>query len=137
MKFNPYFVLKNQASEAIEMYSKAFNGESTIMKFCDAPKTEDYEMPEEYKHLVMYGEVKIKNFSIMISDMPMEDQIIGTNVSTAVNFNNAEELLHAYEILKVDGNVPMEPQSSFFANLYSMLSDKFGNQWQLIYKDEK
>lgn len=78
MKYNPYFLFDGKAEEAIHLYGDAFNGETQVLKFKDAPPNPNFQTPEEIKELVMHGEVRMNDMVFMICDAtPMQPVTVG------------------------------------------------------------
>jgi PhnB protein len=133
MKYNPYFLFDGKAEEATNLYAKAFNGQSQIMKYKDAPPNPDFQMPEEMKELVMHSEVRFDNMVFMICDAtPMQPAKIGNNVQVSFTFENKESFQKVYDILSDGSKIAVAPEANFFAEYYASFEDKFGVTWQLI-----
>jgi PhnB protein len=50
-----------------------------------------------------------------------------------VNIGDKEEVKRIFDELKVDGEVLVELQQTFFSELYGMVEDKFGIIWQILF----
>lgn len=137
MKFNPYIVVSGTAESAILRYAKAFNAEYQIMKYKDAPPNPDFKIPDALMELVLHGEVRLKDTSIMVCDAaPMVPIQSGNNVQVAITLDTIQELDSIFEVLSVDSQIIMEPQETFFAKKYVSFADPFGVTWQLIVSKE-
>jgi len=133
MKYNPYFLFDGKAEEAINLYAKAFGGEKRIMKYKDAPPNPNFVVPEELKERVMHGEVNFGDLVFMICDSsPMSPVSSGNNVQVSINFDTKEEFEKAFNILKDNAKVLLQPEATFFAEYYTTFEDKFGVTWQFL-----
>ncbi len=133
MKYNPYFLFDGQAEEAIKTYTKAFNGESKIMKYKDAPPNPNFQIQEELKEKVMHGEVRIGDLIFMICDSsPMNPVKSGNSVQVSMTFENKEEFQNAFDVLKTNAKIFLEPSETFFAKYYTTFEDSFGVTWQFL-----
>lgn len=133
MKYNPYFLFDGKAEEATHFYAKAFNGESQIMKYMDAPPNPNFQMPEAMKELVMHGEVRFGDMVFMICDgTPMQPARAGNNVQVSFTFDDIESFHQVYDVLSDGAKIAVAPESNFFAEYYAMFEDKFGVTWQFI-----
>lgn len=133
MRYNPYFLFDGKAEEAIRLYGEAFNGETQVLKFKDAPPNPNFQMPEEMKELVMHGEVRMNDMVFMICDAtPMQPVKVGNNVQVSILFENKESLESVYGKLSAGGKIAVPLEANFFAVCYAMFEDQFGVTWQLI-----
>ncbi|KPU44634.1 hypothetical protein OXPF_17200 [Oxobacter pfennigii] len=55
--------------------------------------------------------------------------MIGNNMYVSITTKDEAFIQKAWDILKQDGEVYMEPTSSFFTTLHGSLRDKFGINW--------
>ncbi len=133
MNFNPYLLMDGNAEQAILKYAQAFGAEYQIMNFKEAPPNPEFKIPESMMDLVMHGEVRLKNLTIMVCDAtPMMPIVKANNVQVALTLLKNDELDLIYKILSDSGHVIMEPQETFFAKKYASFTDMFGVTWQLI-----
>lgn len=133
MLYNPYFLFDGKAEEAINLYEKAFGGTPRIIKYKDAPKSEDFQPPVELLERVMHGELRFNNLVFMICDSsPMSPVTNGNNVQVSINFDTKEEFTKAFDVLKDGAKVLLPPSETFFAEYYTTFEDKFGVTWQFL-----
>lgn len=133
MKYNPYFLFNGNAEEATNLYAKAFNGESQILKFKDAPPDPNFQIPEEMKELVMHSEVRFGDMVFMICDAtPMQPARAGNNVQVSFTFEDKEAFQKVFDVLSDGGKIAVPAEANFFAEYYAMFEDKFGVTWQFI-----
>lgn len=136
MAVQAYLNFNGNCREAVEFYAEVFGMEKPqIMLFGDMPSNEGFPLTEETKNLVMHANLKINESTVMFSDAPPgRPVIIGNNISLILNSSNMDEIKSTFNKLKVDGNVVMDLQETFWSKCYGFLIDKFGIGWQLSYE---
>lgn len=73
----------------------------------------------------MHGDVKIKDSTLMFSDVPPGmPLVIGNNISLIFSSKNMDEIRSIFDKLKVGGNGIMELQETFWSKCYGFLTDK-------------
>lgn len=135
MKLELFINFDGNCREAVEFYAKVFKSEvKNLMTFEQAPPHPDYPLNEADKNKVMYSDVLIGDTTVMFMDMPTGMSLVkGDNISPTVSMDDKAEVERIFNELKVGGKVHMELQSTFFSELYSMVEDKFGIIWQILY----
>ena len=138
-KVVPILGFTGNASQAIELYTRAFGAKvSTKILFSQAnPK--DYQSTDDEKDLVYYAEIKIGRQTIALGD---DADAIKTGVQEVtgnsfkmdllVHFDSDEELKTAYDALSEDATVTVPICSQTYCSLTCALIDKFGGRWQLM-----
>lgn len=131
MKYNPYICFNGNAEKAINKYAKAFKGETRILKFKDMPPNPGFEVTKELEEQVLHGMLTAENITIMVSDtIPGMPVIQGNNVGIFITFDSKEDLNFAFDVLKDNAKITMQPQETFFAKWYAGFEDEFGTPWQ-------
>lgn len=135
MTIQPYLNFNGNCREAVNFYADIFGiQEPRIMSFGDMPSNEEFPIAEETKNLVMHAEIKVKDTTIMFSDVaPGMPFTVGNNISLIFSGTDIDELKALYDKLKDGGNVVMELQETFWSKCYGYVVDKFGIGWQLSY----
>ncbi len=118
--------------EALDFYSKVFEVPMPeIMCYDACPPDPNFEMSDDVKNLIMYTSINIMGVDVMLSDNPPGmEYSYGKNIGLAIVTKDADELKKYYEALKEDGTVEMELCKTFWSDLYGIVTDKFGVQWQ-------
>lgn len=139
MAIYPYLNFGGNCREAIAFYAEVFGSpEPDIMTWDQAPPGPDGAVPEEYAGLVMHAELAIGDSVLMLSDsMPDGSLVVGNNITLTIMTEDRAALESQFVAMSDGGTVEMELQETFFAELYGMLTDRFGVPWQfLIYKED-
>jgi PhnB protein len=135
MSVDVYLNFNGNCREAAEYYAEVFGTEKPqIMTFGEAPPNPEYPLPEEAKNLVMHARLTISGSNVMFSDVfPGMPFVAGNNISLTVVSKNMDEIKSPFNKMKVDSNVGMELQETFWSKCYGQLTDKFGINWQFSY----
>ena len=127
MQIIPRIYMSGKCREAIALYKEVFGASvDYMMTFGDAKMG-----TEEQKDLIINSQIDISGCKFHLADNMNTEIMSGNQLSLTVVMNNAEEVKAAFEKLKVDGNVMMEPAPSFFSPFHCGLTDQFGVTWQI------
>ena len=135
MKLELFVNFDGNCREAVAFYAKVFKSEvNNLMTYGQAPADPNYPLAEADKDKVMYADVAIGGITVMFMDMPADSPlVVGNNINPTISMDNKEEVARIFNELKVDGEVYMELQQTFFSELYGMVKDKFGVIWQILF----
>jgi PhnB protein len=130
MKISPYISFNGNCADAVAFYEKAFNVKAEIMRYKDAPP--DYPTPEGTENFVMHAQFELDGETVMLCDNPPEHPVkIGDNITVMAEFDSVDAATAAFNALKVDGEVCMELQETFWSKCFGSLTDKFGINWNI------
>lgn len=120
------------AREALEFYKNIFNFDSPeVMTFGDMPEDPNYKVDDKIKNLIMYTSFDILGTTVMISDFPPEMEYTkGNNLGIAIVSKSKEDIERFYNAMKEGGEVEMPLEKTFWSDLYGIVTDKFGINWQ-------
>ena len=113
----PHLYFNGRSEEAIAQYVKAFDAEVELK----IPYPE-----EENKKGIRHAEILIHGQRIMLND-----ENYGTP-DLIVIYDNKEDLMHAYEIMKVGGEVTAPMIETDYSPCVVGLTDRFGVKWGLM-----
>ena len=131
MEIAPYIIFNGNCEEALNFYTKAFNGKiQHIMKFSDAP-------PDVQKQMgggngVMHATFLADGLMFMASDSGSTAPGSGKDggmVHLSINFNDTGSMENVFMKLSEGGRVTMELQDTFWGARFGMLTDRFGINW--------
>ena len=131
----PYLTFNGNATEALDFYSKALNGQVDYKQtFGESPM----ESSEEQKDKIMHASFKAGDLHFLVSDS-MQGQSVtsGSNLSLSLNFNDADEMNKTFAALSEGGKVTMELQDTFWGARFGMLQDKYGFNWMFNHDYKK
>lgn len=132
-----YLFFNGNCLEAMTHYAETLGGEITaVFRNADAPDAES-RMPGG-DDLVMNMNMKLGNSMVMASDAPAEmyQQPQGFSVSLAPA--SLDEFERIFEALSGDAtSMCMAPGETFWAERFTMFTDRFGTPWMLNYEGAK
>jgi PhnB protein len=137
-KIEPILIFAGQASQALEMYKKAFNAEIKVKMLYSDANPKDYKCKDEEKDFIYHSQLKIGKQIIMIADDSGGSLGNEANAKPAfaidlvVQFKTDDELKTAYNVLSEGGTVTSPLISQTYCSLTCALIDKFGGRWQLM-----
>jgi PhnB protein len=116
-------VIVDNCEDALKFYQEALGGEVKILNKNDGKAT--------------FANFVLDDSIIQIADSAAVSYPVapGGNHRIYLQFDNEEEIRKAYETFKVDGKVDSELQKAFFGALLAVLTDKFGVNWNLVYRE--
>ena len=131
----PYLTFNGNASEALEFYCAALNGEVIFKQtFGESPM----ETPESQKDKVMHASFKAGDLTFMVSDgMAGQSVTSGSHLSLSLNFNDLDEINKTFTSLSEGGKVTMELQDTYWTAKFGMLTDKYGFNWMFNHDYKK
>lgn len=134
MKITPNFHFKGQCNEALKLYTKAFNGEITVLLYYKDADERDFcveQLSDKQKNYVYHSEMVIGEQRFMFSDS-LEQFKQGQSVSIVITFANPTAVRSAYEVLKKGGQIIHPLQQTTYSSCFVSLLDKFGIRWELM-----
>jgi PhnB protein len=131
----PYLNFNGNASEALDFYSKALNGEVVFKQtYGESP----VESAPEDKGKIMHASFKAGDLSFLVSDGTAANSITsGNNLSLSLNFTDVDELNNTFNALAEGGKITMELQDTFWGARFGMLTDKYGFNWMFNHDYKK
>lgn len=131
MAVEVYLDFDGNCREAVEFYASVFRTETPeFMTYGEAPQS-NFPVVEQEKDFITYTELRIFGSRIMFSDVPSSMKLIkGNNFSLTVTTSDKDEIIRLFNEFKKDGEAHMEPQKTFWSELYCVVTDKFGIMWQ-------
>lgn len=139
MALQPFVSFNGNCREAVEFYAKAFGTDAPkFMTYGDGPQDEDMGLSDADKGLIMYTDLTISGAQVMFCDTPPGMPFVaGTNISLTIVTKDEDEIRRLFRDLGDGGEVGMELQETFWSNLYGMVTDKFGINWQFSHDSGK
>jgi PhnB protein len=124
-----YLFFDGRCDQALELYQKALGAEILHRSyFSDAP--EFLRSPERDK-LIFHSTIHIGEAFLNMSDDPMQEKGCFGGFALLVHMDSPEQVQRTAAILATDGTLEMPPQSVPWADLYAVVTDRFGVTWKL------
>jgi len=139
MALQAYINFNGNCREAVEFYAKVFRADAPkYMLYGDVPPDPIMGFDDKDKNLIMHTSLLIAGDTVMFSDTPPGMPFAsGNNISLTIITKDAEEIRRLYHELSQGGEVGMALQETFWSNLYGMVTDKFGTNWQFSHDSGK
>lgn len=135
MQIRPYLTFKGNASEAIELYKKAWDTNTIeILKFNQMPPKPEFEIPKGYEDKVLQATLKMGDNFIRISDCgPGHTLNDSTTELIAITVEDTEKevIQKAFDTLAEEGKIGIPLQTTFYSSLSGVVFDKYGVMWIL------
>lgn len=131
-QFNAYLFFDGNCAQALGFYEKTLGGKTQIMTHGQIPPGEAQEAPgPELKDRVMHGHLALDDGSVLMASdtMPGEDSKGVHGVAITVSYPSTDEAKKIFDALADGGKVAMPLGKTFWAELFGMLTDKFGVTW--------
>jgi PhnB protein len=131
----PYLTLNGNATDALDFYAKALNGNiESCQTFGDAKM----EVPEENKNNILHAVLKAGDLTMMFSDSFRNANVSqGSNLALSLNFNELEEMEKVFGALSAGAKITMPLQDTFWGAKFGQLTDKFGFNWMFNHDYKK
>jgi PhnB protein len=133
MQIQPYLFFEGRCDEAIEFYRSAVGAEvSMLMRFKEAPPSDQSMMAPGTADKVMHAAVKIGDSTVLMSDGRCGGSAAFAGFSLSLSVESEAEAAKAFDALAEGGNIGMPLGKTFFASQFGMLTDRFGVMWMVM-----
>lgn len=114
-------------ADVLAFYADVFKAETgRVMKYSDAPGSDSAD------DRIMYSEMVIGGLNVMFCDTSPDNFVLGNNFTMTHMDSNLEETRRVFDALAEGGKINMELEKTFFSELYGMVTDKFGINWNIM-----
>jgi len=128
-----YLSFDGSCADALHFYEKALGAKvEAMMPYADMPTDMKQKMPKGIDQKIMHGRFKLGDQVLMASDAPPGHYHTpaGFNVCYSVDTPAAAE--KAFKALSDGGKVTMPIETTFWAQRFGMVTDKFGTPWMIM-----
>ena len=136
MKLTPHFTFDGQSEEALNFYSKVFNGNIvSLIRFSDMEGgcCGATELRPGDERRLLNGCLQFDGNELSFCDqMPGQSPVVGNNVMLDITLSDEVELRRVFDALCQGGKilVPLAPQS--WTALYGLVADRYGICWNVM-----
>jgi PhnB protein len=131
MKVQPYLFFDGRCEEALEFYRKTLGAEVTaVMRNKDNPSPE-YNPPNS-DDKVLHAAFRVGETELFASDGMCANQPKFEGISLSLAVEDAAKAERLFATLAEGGQVQMPMNTTFFAERFGMVADKFGVSWMVI-----
>ena len=133
MQIHSYLTFNGNCREAMMFYQSCLDGELTIQTIGDSPLSDD--MPKKMKDCILHAKLVNDAVVLMGTDMVNSKGLIkGNNVSLSLHCKSLKHIKDCFRKLSEGGQIEHPLTPNFLGVLFGNLTDKYGNQWFLIYE---
>lgn len=138
---NIYLTFNGNCEEAFNFYKSVFGGEFPYVgKFKDMPAEGGMKISPADANKIMHISLPIsKETMLMGSDTDSQwaaGFVQGNNFSISINTDTKAEADRLFNTLSKGGKVGMPMASTFWGDYFGMLTDKFGINWMVSFKEK-
>ena len=128
MKLEVYLNFRGTCEDAFHFYERELGGQVVfIQRHGDQPNP---NITADWKDKVLHAQMQIAGITIMGADVPTAEPMRSAYLS--VTADSPDEADRLYEKLSDGGEIFMKMETTFFANRFAMLRDRFGISWMLL-----
>lgn len=134
---NIYLFFNGNCFEAMSLYAETLDAKiGMVMRNTDTPDGE-LGMPGMPADAVMHMDINFDGTTIMASDNSEEMYEKPAGVRLQVEAGSLENFERIFAALSKDGTIDMPPEESFWAERFTLFTDRFGTPWMLIFTGDK
>ena len=128
MKLDVYVNFRGTCEEAFRFYERELGGRVLfITRHGERPNP---SIPSGWQDKVLHAQMQIGGMNVMGADVPTAEPMRSAYLSLTVD--TPAEADRIYERLSESGEIFMKMETTFFANRFAMLRDRFGVSWMLL-----
>lgn len=136
---NAYLMFDGNAAEAMRFYEQVLHGKmETFMTYGEAPAT-DTQAPEGCAELLPGSENRVMHACLNFGDglLMASDTMVGQphepmkGISLALSCASNDEARRVFEAFAAGGTVVMPLAKTFWAELFGVVTDRFGTPWMV------
>lgn len=128
MKLDVYLNFRGTCEEAFRFYEQELGGKVVFIQ--RHGEQINPGIPTDWQNKVLHAQMQLGGMSLMAADIPTAEPMRSAYLSLTVE--SAVEADRLYALLSEGGEVFMKMETTFFANRFAMLRDRFGISWMLL-----
>ena len=128
MKLDIYVNFPGTCEEAFRFYEREAGAKVLfIQRHGEQPNP---DLPSGWQDKVLHAQMQLGGVAVMGADVPTAEPMRSAYLSLTVDTPDDADRLYAR--LSEGGEIFMKMESTFFANRFAMLRDRFGVSWMLL-----
>ena len=128
MKLDVYLNFRGNCEEAFRFYEQELGGHlHFIQRHGDLPNP---SIPKDWGTKVLHAQIELGGMVVMGADIPSAEPMRSAYLSLTLDAPDEAERI--YGLLMQGGEVFMKMETTFFANRFAMLRDRFGVAWMIL-----
>jgi PhnB protein len=130
-----YLTFDGNCRKAMTFYGKCLGGEPNFTTFAEGPP-EVAATAKDAANRILHAELHNGPMVMMASDtMPGMPFTQGTNFSISITCDTLAEMESLFAVIGEGGAVTMPMHDAFWGGRFGMLTDQFGIQWMLSFRE--
>jgi len=129
MRFNTHLWFNGQCEAAFKLYEQCFGGEiTTMLTYGDSPMA---STAPELRDKIVHATLKLGDQRLTGVDVSPDGYEKPQGFAVQINIDDPGEAERIFNTLAEGGIVQMPLQQTFWAERYSVLTDRFGTPWEI------
>jgi PhnB protein len=133
MKLLTYLNYGGNCEKAFRFYEQHLGGKITMM-MTHGEQPDPQNVPPEWRKAILHARMNIGETELLAADVPPERFQPMRSAYLTLSLTSIDEAERIHALLSDGGQIFMPLQETFFAFRFSMLRDKFGTSWMIIYE---
>ena len=129
MKVDVYLNYRGKCEEAFRFYEQHL-GATVGMLMTHGESPDQSRVDPSWKDAVLHARLQIGGTELLGADIPDAEPMRSAYLS--LSLDGAAEAERVYTLLSEGGQIFMPLASTFFAERFAMLRDRFGTSWMLM-----
>ena len=129
-QLNPYLSFDGTCTQAMKFYERVLGAKlDALITYSQMPMG-DQPVPPSHAERVMHAYLVHPDFSLMAGDTPPGVPHTGMQgIMLALTYPTAEEGRRVFAALADGGTITMPLGETFWADVFGMVTDRFGTPW--------
>ncbi len=138
-RMNYYLNFNGDCAKAMHFYADVLGGEISMMRtWGDMPATEqrseECSVPDEMDEKIMHAQLDVSGLMVMGCDVPPGTYQAPQGMFIQLDLDSADKAEQLFSALSEKGRVIMPMETSFFAERFGMLVDRFSIPWMIHFR---
>ena len=131
MNLHAYLYFDGQCEEAFRFYADLLGGEPDLMTYDQAPEGPGGPS-DAWKGRILHARLSVGTTTLLGSDIPAwDDYQAPDGIRVTLELDDPDEAERIYDALRKQGTVDLELESTFWAERFAMVTDRFGIPWMI------
>ena len=130
MKINAYLSFSGDCKEALTYYRDVLGGEIVSMETYAGSPMADMAGPD-WQDKIMHGGLETGGLTLMGSDVTPDRYEKPQGCHLSISVDDPAEADRIFAALAESGEIVMPIDTTFWAERFGMLTDRFGQQWMV------
>ena len=128
MKLDVYLNFRGTCEEAFNLYQRELGGKIRFLqRHGEIPNP---NIPAGWNDKVLHAQLELAGAGVMAADVPTAEPMRSAYLT--LTLDTPSEADRVYAVLSEGGEIFMKMETTFFANRFAMLRDRYGISWMLL-----